>query len=366
MNRNRKKHFTGCLLGGAVGDALGWPVEFEEMSVIVKRFGEKGILDLLPGAGGLFEITDDTQMTLFTAEGLLRAWTTARHSGGAPDFVAGLKRSYMRWLRTQDEITGKDAFETDLDGWLLAIEGLHRRRAPGNTCLSALREDSYSENGIAANNSKGCGGVMRTAPAGLLAARINNGDSPGTARLAFEIGCAAAALTHGHPSGYYPAGVLAAVIATIIDGESIEEGIDISLGILDGRIGSMETITAIQSAVKLWRNRDLAPSPEAVESLGGGWVGEEALAISLYCALVAGDDLARGVRLAVNHSGDSDSTGSITGNILGALLGEQAIPPDWLDQLELADVIRQAGNDLFTAFEGSESWLKRYPPVISP
>jgi ADP-ribosylglycohydrolase len=88
-----------------------------------------------------------------------------------------------------------------------------------------------------------------------------------------------------------------------------------------------------------------------VESLGGGWVGEEALAIALYCALVAGDDFVKGVRLAVNHSGDSDSTGSITGNIMGALLGKQAIPRGWLDQLELVDVVRQVGNDLYTALE---------------
>jgi len=71
------------------------------------------------------------------------------------------------------------------------------------------------------------------------------------------------------------------------------------------------------------------------------------------------------VRLAVNHSGDSDSTGSITGNILGAILGKEAIPDDWLNQLELAGVINQIGNDLFTAFEGSENWLKNYPPVLS-
>jgi len=102
MSRNRKEHCSGCLLGGAVDDALGWPVEFEEMSAIVKRFGQKGIQNLQPGAEGLFEITDDTQMTLFTTEGLLRAWTTACRGCGAPDFAAALKSSYLRWLRTQD------------------------------------------------------------------------------------------------------------------------------------------------------------------------------------------------------------------------------------------------------------------------
>jgi len=205
--------------------------------------------------------------------------------------------------------------DMDSDGWLLSIDGLYRRRAPGETCLSALREGTYNEDGIIANSSKGCGGVMRAASASLLAARILNTDSATTARLAFDIGCATATLTHGHPSGYYPAGTLAAVVATIITGESIEEGIKISLSFLKGGIGSEETINALNSTVDLWQNQNVSPSPESIGTLGSGWSGEEALAISLYCALVAGDDFIRGVRLAVNHSGDSDSTGSFTGNI---------------------------------------------------
>jgi ADP-ribosylglycohydrolase len=363
MNRNEQNYYTGCLLGGAVGDALGWPVEFKDIQAITKDYGPNGILNMVRGEGSSYEITDDTQMTLFTAEGLLRAWSTSRHYGSVPDFATALKISYHSWLTTQQQSYDISHFETCSGGWLGTIEGLYRRRAPGSTCLSALREGAYSENSIAANNSKGCGGVMRAAPAGLLAAQINKGDNRGTARLAFELGCSTAALTHGHPSGYYPAGVLAAVIATIISGGSLEDGINTSLDFLDGRIGSIETSDAVRAAVNLWREKEMTPSPEVVETLGGGWVGEEALAISLYCALVAGDDFTKGVRLAVNHSGDSDSTGSITGNILGVLLGEQAIPSDWLEKLELAGVIRRVGSDLFTAFAGTEQWLEKYPPI---
>ncbi len=362
MTRMTREHFTGCLLAGAVGDALGWPVEFYCIDEIVKRFGPVGIEKMVPGEGGLFEITDDTQMTLFTSEGLLRAWAAVRHSGGVPDFASAVKHSYLCWLKTQGETPISPNPEFYINGWLSDIEGLYRQRAPGNTCLSALREGVYSENGIATNNSKGCGGVMRAAPAGLLPARIHKEDLASATRLAFEIGCATAALTHGQPSGFYPAGALAVVVATILADGSIEEGINTALGFLDGKAGSTETIDAIQAALNLWRDQSVLPSPESIESLGAGWVGEEALAISLYCALVAGEDLAKGIGLAVNHSGDSDSTGSITGNILGALLGEQAIPRDWLNQLELVAVIRQVGNDLFTTFESSESWLKRYPP----
>ena len=362
MNQNRREQYTGCLLGGAVGDALGWPVEFAGIDEIVRDYGAEGIREPVPGEGGLYEITDDTQMTLFTAEGLLRAWAGARHHGGVPDFAAATGDSYLSWLATQGESRCGEPLEGGATGWLLGVAGLHRRRAPGTTCLSALREGILSEDGIVNNSSKGCGGVMRAAPAGLLAARINSGDTAGTVRLAFEIGCATAALTHGHPSGYYPAGVLAAVIATIVTGGSITDGIDHSLGFLANRSGSQETTDALRKALDLWRDPEVTPSPEVIESLGGGWVGEEALAIGLYCALVAGDDFARGVRLAVNHSGDSDSTGAITGNILGAVLGEQAIPAAWLSRLELHDVVRQVGEDLFTTFQGTAAWLKRYPP----
>jgi ADP-ribosylglycohydrolase len=354
---DESKRYTGCLLGGAIGDALGWPVEFADMKEILETYGPAGITEPVPGAEGFSEITDDTQMTLFTAEGLLRAWAGARHHGGPPDFAGTVRDSYRCWLATQEEGTALP----DKVGWLLGVEGLHRRRAPGTTCLSALREGVLDEQGIVINTSKGCGGVMRAAPAGLLAARIHSVDTTGTIRLAFEIGCATAALTHGHPSGYYPAGVLAAVIATVVTGGSIVEGIDHSLVFLSSRSGSLETTDAIQMALDLWRDPEVIPSPETIESLGGGWVGEEALAIGLYCALVAGDDFTRGVQLAVNHSGDSDSTGAITGNIMGAMLGEQAIPAAWLNRLELHEVICQVGEDLYDAFQGTAAWLLKYP-----
>ncbi len=100
---------------------------------------------------------------------------------------------------------------------------------------------------------------------------------------------------------------------------------------------------------------------ETVEKLGEGWVGEEALAIAVYCALVAGDDFDLGIRLAVNHSGDSDSAGTIAGNILGALLGRKTIAERWLRQLELCQAIEQVATDLFLGFEDDDEWWRRYP-----
>ena len=127
--------------------------------------------------------------------------------------------------------------------------------------------------------------------------------------------------------------------------------------------GHEETTVAVERALELAAAGK--PSPEAVESLGGGWVAEEALAIGLYCALVA-KDYARGVLLAVNHGGDSDSTGSIAGNLLGLIHGEDAIPTRWLAELELREVVATVANDLWCRF-GAEMRrepddVERYPP----
>jgi len=349
--------FTGCLLGGALGDALGWPIEFDSIEEIREQFGENGIQQPVPNGDGYFEITDDTQMTLFTAEGCLQAWTAARHCGPPPDFKGALYRAYRRWLHTQKQ--GGEA----AGGWLLGLPQIHARRAPGKTCLSALCSDRVGSAQSPINDSKGCGGVMRAAPAGLIATRIVDGGDEDIARFAFELGSAAAAITHGHPSGYLPAGYLAGLVSALCRGMQFLPAVKLVLKILHKQQGCDETIAAIEQAIALYEDKETAPSPEAVEILGDGWVGEEALAISLYCSLAAEGDVVRGLLLSVNHSGDSDSTGSITGNILGTLYGEQSLPVTWLQHLELAGVTWQMGEDLYTSFAGTDVWLKRYLPA---
>ena len=154
---------------------------------------------------------------------------------------------------------------------------------------------------------------------------------------------------------------MAAIITEIISGEGIEDAVKHTLPILKKYKGHEETLAAIKLAMALKKDKKIKPCPETIEKMGGGWVGEEALAISLYCALVADGDFEKGVCLAVNHSGDSDSTGSITGNILGASLGKEAIPGRWLEELEMKDVIEEIAWDLFVLFKDTDDWWKKYP-----
>jgi ADP-ribosylglycohydrolase len=353
-SRRTFEHFTGCLLGGAAGDALGAPVEFHSIHIIRDKYGSAGITDYAAAYGRRGAITDDTQMTLFTAEGLLRAIARRRHKGACHS-ASVIHHAYIRWLHTQGGRSRSHFSQDEMDGWLIEVESLHSSRAPGNTCLSALRGEEMGEMQRPLNSSKGCGGVMRVAPVGLVAEDEEQ---------AFSLGCEAAAITHGHPSGYYSAGCFAAIVYHLTEGRSLPEAIELALRILERPENDEheECAEAVHRAVALWRAGILMKqSPEMVERLGGGWVGEEALAISLYCALASQDDFARGVLLAVNHSGDSDSTGAITGNLLGLMLGVGAIPENWLAELELRAEIEAMAGDLFKQFEDTDAWLSRYP-----
>ena len=356
-------HFAGCLLGGAIGDALGAAVEFDSMGTIHKKYGEYGIENYVPCYGRKGAITDDTQMTLFTAEGLLRAHCRETHKGILAFYDVNLHHAYLRWLSTQGMKSANDNFIGVQDGWLLTVKELHSRRAPGKTCLSALQNAKMGTVDHPINSSKGCGGVMRAAPVGLFAARsMQSVDQEGREwNKVFDLGCKAAAITHGHPSGYLPAGCLATIIYGLISGLTIEAAIHKTLTILTTTKGYEETLDAIKLALNLWKKKTVKSDPETIEKMGGGWVGEEALAISLYCTLVAEGDFDKGIRLAVNHTGDSDSTGSITGNILGAMQGRAAIPDHWLEELELKNVIEEIAGDLFVLFRDSDEWKKKYP-----
>lgn len=340
QRRTVQGRFLGCLLGGAVGDALGAPVEFMKRTEILRRFGPNGITQYAPAYGGLGTITDDTQMTLFTAEGLIRGWVRGCFKG-ITTYSGVTAHAYLRWLQTQGERPSCDIdFGTDEPGWLFQQRQLHGRRAPGNTCLSALRAMS-SLGEQARNDSKGCGGVMRVAPVGLFAWRLRQYESP---HDAFRLGTELAALTHGHPTGALTGGVLAVLILALTDGASLPEALAASKAILRAETGHEETLRAIEMAETLAVSG--LPHEEAIARLGQGWIAEEALAISIYCALVA-RNFKQGVILAVNHDGDSDSTGSIVGNLLGAMHGVEAIPAEWLEPLELRDVITELAEDLY-------------------
>ncbi len=338
--RYRVDRFRGCLLAGACGDALGAAVEFLSLKEIRSRFGPEGIRDYgAAGYGGPGRITDDTQMSLFTAEGLLRSGVRERHTGDA-SIRDCLGQAYLRWYVTQG---GGHAVAVPMDGWLAGRRELHSRRAPGNTCLEALGAMALAGRpAVAQNDSKGCGGVMRTAPAGLFAARSFLPERE-RRRIAFDLGRTSAALTHGHPSGRLSAGALALLVADLVCGVEPGEAVEAAIAFLAGETGGEETRSALERARRLSSGNREAET--CLAELGPGWVGEEALATAVFCTLRA-SSTEEGIVMAVNIDGDSDSTGAIAGNMLGARNGADSIPLRWSSNLELADAILAMAEDL--------------------
>ncbi|MDQ1250370.1 MAG: ADP-ribosylglycohydrolase family protein [Actinomycetota bacterium] len=331
---------------------------------IERRYGAGGPRDFIPvrfgSVQGVGLITDDTQMTMFSVEGIIRASVRARQRGLG--FTVGVvQHAYLRWLDTQL----LPAPPPDVDGWLAQERWLFSRRAPGTTCLSALDAANRDQFGEAAvNNSKGCGAVMRSAPFGFLPVW-----DPPEDEFRFECAATAAGYTHGHPTGQLAARGLAYIIAAIVAGATLPDAIDVAIRRLDVLPRSAETTTALRQAVALAHDGEV--SRQAVESLGGGWVAEEALAIAVYCALSRAEpaQLVDALALAVTHSGDSDSTGAICGNILGTLHGEAAVPTHLSERVEGRDALLTLADDMATEFTHSpdaqdadlEAWWHRYP-----
>jgi ADP-ribosylglycohydrolase len=318
--KQRRSRARGCLLAGAVGDALGAPVEFDALAAIRSRFGPAGVTDLVPspyGPAGL--VTDDTQMTLFTAEALLDT--------DPPGLDDRLHAAYRRWLVTQERpVPPDDAAGLAAQSWLYAV------RAPGNACLSGLRAAHRGTVTTPVNaGSKGCGTVMRSAPFGL-SARLP------TPEAVAEAAITGACLTHGHPTAGLAAAAFAVIVRHLVDGRGLAESVSAAIKLIAGHPGHEETTAALTRAVAA---ADGPAIPERLHQLGEGWVAEEALAMSVYAALThpGADQLRTALLFAVNHDGDSDSTGAITGNLLGALHGEAAVPADWAVQVEGRDTV---------------------------
>ena len=183
MDQDRR---LACLLGGAIGDALGYRVEFSRWPEIERAYGASGIR--LAAATGTLIVSDDTQMTLFTLEGMARAASTDK-------IVNEVRDAYLDWLGTQ----GRTATSREPRGRLARYTVMRQPQAPGNTCLAALRQGGQGTVEHPINDSKGCGGVMRTAPLGFLPATMSDAE-------VFRLGAAVAAFTHGHPDGYLHAG----------------------------------------------------------------------------------------------------------------------------------------------------------------
>ena len=277
-------------------------------------------------------------MTLYTAEGLLEA-----ERNGRP-LLPTICNAYLAWCGHQ---VGKK-FRISYYSKLSQIDELNQRRAPGNTCLSALLSIHNGKDPV--NASKGCGGIMRVAPIGIYGAS-HDWPLEKTADIAGKV----ADLTHLHPLSTYASAALAVIVQLCITTDDIttevfksivNRSLEIIAIVYGESAPAMEDLRRIVAkALRLEDN--LLQDWEIIENgLGGGWVAEETLAIAVFSVLRHINDFNACMICAVNHGGDSDSTGAVAGNIIGAILGYDAIPDKFTKHIQLKDLLLSIADSL--------------------
>jgi ADP-ribosylglycohydrolase len=333
-----RQKVLGSILAGAVGDALGAAAR--------------------PG-----RITDSTQLTLFTMEGLIRSHMALRRHIRKRDPLEAVQHAYQRWYHTQGvpwhEAGGDYALDEAPDGWLIGNRELFRpASAPGDTVLDAVR--SYAQGGkrgslsYAINDARDCGAVKRVAPVALW---TDDGEE------VFVFGAATASLTHGHADAILPAGALAELVHLLLTGADLPDALAETRAELRHWEEHDELLVALDAAEALAGRERPTPRTIAAE-LGTGRSAVAVLANAVCVALTA-ESLEDGTRLATSLAGNTAATGSICGNLLGAMHGVDAIPAGWLAELELREIIERLTLDALAEFgedpPTGPDWLARYP-----
>ncbi|MEU8998547.1 ADP-ribosylglycohydrolase family protein [Streptomyces caniferus] len=324
---------TGSLIGLALGDALGFPTEFNDVPSILAKCGPWRRMALPDPAF----VTDDTQMTLALGRGLRTA--LGRGALTPSGLVAPVRQEYVAWWRSPDN-----------------------NRAPGATCLSAcalLADEGRPWAEASRMGSKGCGANMRVAPIGL-APGLSLPQRSGAAQLQ-------SALTHGHPTALAASDLTARAVRALADGTPPAE----LPGLLRAYAEDHRTVYREDWLGDLWRRSQDpsaeafiargwddclgvldrldaalgAPDPEADPCLatGAGWIAEEALATGLLCFLLFPDEPLTALRRAACTSGDSDSIACLSGAFAGAHLGAGAWPGEWASRIEYRDELLALG-----------------------
>lgn len=293
----------GVIYGLAIGDALGWPLEFMPLSAIKGRYGPAGLRDLPDPP--LY--TDDTQMTIAIAEALAE-----RGDADLDTLMEAVVANFIAWKNSPEN-----------------------NRAPGITCMRAVKALEagvpWYESGIP--YSKGCGSAMRVAPVGYFYQH-----DPTRLRA---VATATGSVTHTHRTAEAACLAAATLVKAALDGVHPNYYLEI---LEDTAAHISDEFDAILHRTA--HTLEFASEEDAMRTIGEGWTGDEAIGLALYCVIRYPDDYVGAVCRAANSDGDSDSVACITGAILGARLGVQAIPADWVARIEKSDYLADLADRL--------------------
>ena len=353
------RYYCGCLLGLAVGDAMGYTVEDKSWEEIQTEYGPNGLLGFDLKEDEYAPVTSHTQIAAFLCNGLLLALTR-----GKKEYMRWSKVALKEWVRTQQFCRDPETSPC----FLCKLPQFHRRHCRDIRMLDNHRLEFYGSMTQRKNMNNTPGAITAGIAAGMLyqPGRIS---PEGAGELAGEL----IALTHGHPETFLSGVVLSYVIAGVLGGADLLRSLNQAIQMTETRYAEqfpkVEMLTMkLRQAIDLARNHALSPL-QAMEQIGCEDTAE-CLAGAMYTCLVNPKDFDGAIITAVNHSGTSAAVGAITGAIMGAQLGEDALPEFYLESLDCTDVLRTLAQDMAAGTPAlgifDDSWDHKYGQGLPP
>ena len=344
---SKKSAYRGCLLGLAVGDAMGYTVDSKTWAEIREDYGPNGLLgyDLV---NGYAEVSSHTQIAAFTCNGLLLGITRGQVYGKMAPYVMYAGLGQQEWAigqRRYDQPTRNHC-------WVFRIPELRRRHCTDTRMVETL--------------NRGLNGVR--GKLGTMEMPINHRDTPASIASAVaaglfadpsrmkqpeidRLGAECVALTHGDPLAFLPGAVVAHLISRCLrDHETpLRKIVEGSLAALDNQFGreyrqTAQVITCIRNALKYVDDFSVFPV-DVMEKLRCD-TGADVVAGAIYAALIYERDFDSAMIVAANHSGRSAAVACVAGAILGARCGEEALPEFYMEGLEVAGTLLELADDL--------------------
>lgn len=339
MDQQQHEHLIeACLLGGAIGEMIGYPVDRLTLADIVATNGGP-----ITGPDLGTEVSDGTQLTLFTIEGIIRARLRQQDRGMA-DALGVMWRSYKRWGMTQGiEVPPDPDFDLSIS-WMLAQDELHRSAPLGQRIRRLVAEaDSYPSVERPANRSDGSGAIMRVAPVGLCNAPT----------WAAQAAVWLAALTHGSQRAHAASAAYAVMVAALGAGAGLRDAVGLACNITSGTPGADPLPTALPRALQIGRDLDSVASSRA--ELGSGRTSLSALLHAVAC-VAATRDYRQAVLLAANHDAASATPTALTGQLAALRYGMDAIPAAWRAVCPVTDLIHTVASDWAGMLHGPQNF----------
>lgn len=335
--------YRGCLLGMAVGDAMGYTVDNRSWQEIQEDYGPNGLLgyDLV---NGYADVTSYTQIAAFTCNGLLFGLTRGQMLGKMAPFIKYIALSSREWAASQRPWGRPNRSYC----WLLRRQDLCRRYCMDTRMLDTLSRENLGTLETPVNNFSSPGGLTSAIGVGLFFDE-DRMDQQEIDRLGAE----AVALTHGSPTAFLSGSVLAHLMSRLLDEPSAPlKGLVMeSVEAMKDQFGhqysqAYEIATLVRHAITYAESPNLR-TVDVMERLGCDSAAQ-VLAGAVYACLASREDFDAAMITAVNHSGRSAAVGAIVGAILGIRLGEEALPDFYIECLEPAETLRELADDLYT------------------